>query len=898
MDHIDINSLTPMMQQYVSIKQDYKDCILFYRMGDFYELFFDDAIISAKLLGIVLTKRGKYCVNEQEHAIPMCGVPFHSHQSYLNRLVKHGYKVAICEQIETVEESKQRAGHKAVVKREVVQVITQGTIQDLDLLDDSAYNYLCAIHIYINNYISLAWIDISSSEFYIHSLPLSELNNLLYKLNPQEILVAESFDNTLLLEELRLRLTTINKNSFHTNMAKQILLQFFPNEEYIFHFLTPHEQIVCGVLLNYILYTQKETNLIHYPQRFVDDNKLRMDLFTINSLELIKNSSGSNTGTLKSIIDKTHTAQGSRMLTNWLQSPLKDLTVINARHQAVEYLISNDEILQLIRVELKQFADLERIISKFNLKKGTPIDLILIKNILSSLLKLKKTLLRYDGLSELIINLIDSWDQFTEIIRNIEFMINEEVALNNKIKGIIHKNSDSVLDAFRTQELLLEDQLLELQNTWSFKLNIPNLKISQNNLIGLYIEVNKKYASEIIKHKEFIHKGTLANAVRYTTDKLNDIYKDLLAIDAKIISKEKDILLQLSHQITANKVALYVLSGSIAQIDLLTNFAFISLEYGLIKPQMLIDSAVFEVVNGRHLVIEDSLQKHKQEKFVSNDCMMGNNTSMYLITGPNMSGKSTFLRQNALIIILAHIGCFVPASSASIGVCDAIYSRVGSSDDLYKGQSTFMVEMLELASILHHATQQSFIILDEIGRGTATYDGIAIAWASIEYISKQLQARTLFATHYHELVVLEQLLDNLKCYFVQVEKSHDHIIFMHNIQQGVSNQSYGIDVANISGLPKTIINRAIELLSQLEDKSLLPADKHAKDLPLLEHLQQQTHTTVNHYPILVKDSHQDQFVELFNFLSNNLADLDTMTPLQALNLLYQIKTIWNQSHNA
>ncbi len=869
--------LTPMMKQYFEIKDCHKDCILFFRMGDFYEMFYDDAVIVSSALGIFLTK--KTTLAEE---IPMCGIPFHSYETYLNRLIKLGYKVAICEQTETPQSAKQR-GYKAIVNREVVRIVTQGTLIEESLLESNNYNYLVAIY-YINNVFYVSWLDVSTNDFYIQNVEMIDLNNVLYTISPKEIIVLQDFNINLLSTEFHNIVTFIDKIYKNSNLNFSLSLYedfFYTHYKETYHLFSDfdlYEKYSLYILLSYLLFVYKKLDFPSIPKKEFDNKYLKMDIFTRKSLEIVKNYSGEEDGSLKKTIDFTLTKFGSRMLNFWINHPLLDYKEIEQRLSVVDFFYKDSMFLDKIRGVLKNIPDIERSLGRILVNKSTPKDLLSLRDSLREIFKIKLLLVDYK-IPHLLEEILNKTTKFSQLSHLLEKALSDVLVPTFKESGFLKDDYKAVLKAFKIQRDGFSDDIKKLQQFYIVKYEVGNLKISNNNLSGYYIEISGKQSSALLENKIFKHKQTLSNSVRYTTDELLDLEKNIVNLELKIKSVELDLLDEIIKEIIGYKDLLLDCIGSLGCLDILTSFAYLSLKNNFVFP-VLTTNTELEIIDGRHLVVENRLKKSKSGSinyFMPNSCVMNEEKNIFLITGPNMSGKSTFLRQNALIIILAQMGCFVPAKSARIGLVDAIYSRVGASDDLFKGQSTFMVEMLELSAILHKSTYKSFLILDEIGRGTSTYDGLSIAWSTLEYLHNVIKAKVLFATHYHELTQLENKLKKLECYCIKVDECNDNIVFLYEIIKGYVKKSYGIEVAKLAGIPSNLINRAYEILSQLE----------------------QSNNNLESSKILELDFKEDtdyinnkKYKDYYNKISKNLElNLDDITPKQALEILYNLKKI-------
>ena len=809
------NMITPMMQQYLSIKSQHPDQLLFYRMGDFYELFFDDAITAAPILDIALTKRGQQDGND----IPMCGVPFHAVEIYLQKLIKKGFSVAICEQLETPQEARKRS-YKAIVKREVIRIITPGTIIEDVLLSPGTNNYLASITKMKESF-AISWVEISTGEFNVSLVNSESIGIILNNLSPQEIIVDDLLlkDDQLREELSKLNFLTPKPHSlFDLERAKVRLLNFFKiNSLASFDNFAPQEIAAAGCLLEYIQYTQKQSLPYLSKLKKVNQNKfLLIDPTTKKHLELERNIVGGKNNSLLEIIDKTVTAAGARLLSRQLNFPLIDAKSINQRLNAVEVFFINDKLRNLLRKLMISFPDVERALSRIYSKRCSPRDLNIIKdglktaNCVAELLHINK-----ENLNEYLIAQLMQLTSFNDLVEKLQNALNQELPISIKDGGCIKSGYSSQLDDLRNFKNNINNKIEELKDQYRFETGINNLKIQKNNVIGYFIEVTSLSNSKINSDK-FIHRQSLGNVTRYVTEDLKKLENELLVYKEHTIQLEVDIFEDLCESIITKADSITLAANAIARFDFLSAMAELARLNNYIKPKVD-NSANFIVKDGRHPVVEASLPRGQ---FTANDCILTNENNFWLLTGPNMAGKSTFLRQNAIIAIMAQIGSFVPASEAHIGIVDRIFSRIGSGDNIASGQSTFMVEMLETAFILNNAMKNSLIILDEIGRGTATYDGLSIAWAVVEYLHNINQSKVLFATHYHELNVLEENLSKLKCYNMLVQEWENKTIFLHKVAQGKANKSYGIYVAELSGMPKIVIDRAYEILNKLEKEKI------------------------------------------------------------------------------
>lgn len=885
----DINSLkeqykydnaTPMMRQYFDIKFANMDSLLLFRMGDFYELFLEDAIIASNILGIALAKRGK----NGEEDIQMCGVPYHALESYLHKLVDAGYKVAICEQMESPADAKKR-GYKAIVNRDVVRIITQGTITEESILNLASPNYLISI-VTKNNQWAIAYLDISTSEFAVIELEESDLANQLCRLSPKEILISDTIQSNNNLQEVlapyRSKLVYQVDSYFAYNKCKKSIEDFY-NILTIDSIGNISNLNICavGAVIEYIRLTQKN-NLpeLPFPKIVNMDDYLVIDASTRKNLELVENLKGGYKGSLLDSINHTITKQGSRLLYQYLSSPLSNKSQIEERHSITDFFYNNQDLTNTLRQLLKSTSDLERIVARVGMGRGSPRDLLSIKHTIITADKIREEFISTFGISK--DNNIErnfaplSCDQ--ELFSIIENSIKEDATAEIKDGGFIktsyHSKLGELYEMINNSSNIIEKLKIEYQKETS----IDNLRICHNNILGLFIEITPKHASKITDLK-FIHRQSIATAVRFTTQKLQEIESQLVNAKTLAINLEQEIFYNVCKKIVEKTDLLRLVAFSLSKIDVFTSFAFLALENNYVRPNMT-DDTRFVIKDGRHPVVE--LNMPYQNSFIPNDCDLSLDSRLWLITGPNMAGKSTFLRQNALIVILAQIGSFVPASSAVIGVVDKIFSRIGAADDLSKGQSTFMVEMIETSAILSQSSFKSLIILDEVGRGTSTYDGLSIAWGCLEHIHNKLKCRSLFATHYHELTVLNQSLESLSNYTIKVSEVDGKILFLHRIIKGSADKSYGIHVAELAGIPKSVIARAKEILNNLEKTSSNKKQNLAESYSLFDYKKEENESEV------CKD-----YTNLVSLIEK--IDPNELSPKEALEKLYELKELLKTS---
>ena len=805
--------LSPMMQQYLKTKEQYKDCILFYRLGDFYEMFFEDAVTASKVLELTLT--GRDCGLEER--APMCGVPHHAAETYIAKLIDAGFKVAICEQV-----TQPTKGVK-LVERDVLRVVTPGTLIDSSMLNEKQNNYILCLY-KSNNSVGASWVDISTGEMYTTEYngtnQESFVNDLLIRVCPSEIITnneAKDLPNLKYLRNTPL-LNNYDEDYFEFNNAYSMLSGQFNTAEIINLNLKNKQSCVCscGSLIRYLLETQKRS-LTHINKILLEENSnyMQLDVNTRRNLELTETiRDRKKRGSLFWLLDKTQTSMGSRVLHNWVDQPLTNEIEINKRLDGVEELSINRRIQGDIKDLLANVYDIERLCGKISYGNLTPKDCIALLNSLNVLPSLKLVL---NKCSSKIINDVNSdiynYDELTTLLSTA---INDNPPLNMKDGGYIKQGYNKELDEINNISTVGKMWLAELEQKEKEETGIKNLKISYNKVFGYYIEVTKSQI-DLVPFR-YQRKQTTTNGERYITEELKNIEDKILNAEDRKIELEQKLFEEIRNILLTNISPLQQTARQIANLDALLSLAIVANENNYIKPEINDEIKSIEIIDGRHPVVEALL---KNEQFVPNNTMLdGADNRTMIITGPNMAGKSTYMRQVALITLLAHIGSFVPASMAKIAITDRIFTRVGASDDVAFGQSTFMVEMVEVSNILKYATNDSLIILDEVGRGTSTFDGLSIAWSVMEYLSKHLKAKTLFATHYHELTELEGSLEGVKNYRISVKEFNNTILFLRKIVRGGTNKSFGIEVASLAGLPKTVIDRAKEILHTLEETEL------------------------------------------------------------------------------
>ena len=862
---------TPLMEQYLGIKSNHKDAVLFFRMGDFYEMFFDDAKIASEVLGITLTSRA----HGKAADVPLAGFPHHALDSYLAKMIKAGYRVAICEQVEDPKLA------KTIVKRKVTEVITPGTAVTDDLLETRRNNYLVSIH-FDNNKCGLAKVDVSTGEFQLTEFPQKDFKEKVLSVGPSELLVSESNYDYVLRNLDSLQDVTITKRddwTFHYDYARETLTEHFGTlslkgfgVENIAHGIS-----AAGAILVYLRENQKgKLEHINRLSRFAEDDILLIDHTTRRNLELIQSMTGGpKGGTLLSVIDGTLTPMGGRMLVNWLLFPLQKLEKINSRLDAVQDFVENAELRRQIRDTLQKAGDLERLVARFATGRANARDA---NSILSTLqvvagIKTQLTDIRPQRLRTIRENL----NPLQDVAQKIESALVDDPPLSITDGGLIRRGYNEELDKLRDIAYSGKDWIARLQKKERETTGIPSLKVNFNKVFGYYIEVTKPHLSKVPAH--YIRKQTLVNAERYITQDLKEYEEKVLGAEEKMASLEYELFDELRTFILDYAPDLQKNASNLAQIDCLASLAHIAVENDYNRP-VVDEGDEIVIKDGRHPVVEKLLPPGEQ--FIVNDTKINNaQDQILIITGPNMAGKSTYLRQVGLIVILAQMGGFVPAASAKIGLVDRVFTRVGASDNLAAGESTFLTEMNETANILNNATSRSLVILDEIGRGTSTFDGLSIAWSVTEFLhnTPQIAAKTIFATHYHELTELELILPRVRNYNVAVKEWGDHIVFLRKIVPGGCDHSYGIQVAKLAGLPHKVIDRAKEILKNLESEAL-----DASQVPkLAEHHQKQE----------AKTQQMSLFEEMENSLRQELNKIDPnqLTPLEALNKLDQLKQI-------
>lgn len=873
--------LSPMMAQYMETKKQYSDCILFYRLGDFYEMFFDDALTASRELEITLT--GKECGLEER--APMCGVPYHAVDSYLSRLVQKGYKVAIAEQMEDPKLA------KGLVKREVIRVVTPGTITSAQALDETKNNYLMGI-VYLADKMGVSVADITTGDFLVTEVSTDRaLFDEINKFSPAEVICNDAFSMSgISLEDLKDRyhftVSALDSHFFQDDSCRKVLREHFKVGSLEGLGLGDYDcgVIAAGAVLQYLYETQKST-LDHLTTivPYATGNYMVLDSSTRRNLELLETMrEKQKRGSLLWVLDKTRTAMGARLLRTWIEQPLISREEILKRQNAIEELNLNYISREELGEYLNPVYDLERLIGRISYKTANPRDLLAFRNSIAMVPHIKRLLGEFtsDALKEL--------EQELDPLEDLEDLITraivEEPPITVREGGMIRDGYNEEADRLRHAKTEGKTWLAELEARERESTGIKNLKVKYNKVFGYYFEVTNSFKDLVPEY--FIRKQTLTNAERYTTDELKNLEDVILGAEDKLFSLEYDLFCGVRDAIAAEVVRIQKTARAVAAVDVFVSLSVVATRSNYVKPQIN-EKGTIQIKGGRHPVVEKMM---RDDMFVANDTILDNSRNrISIITGPNMAGKSTYMRQTALIVLMAQIGSFVPADQANIGICDRIFTRVGASDDLASGQSTFMVEMTEVANILRNATRNSLLILDEIGRGTSTFDGLSIAWAVVEHISntRLLGAKTLFATHYHELTELEGLMSGVTNYCIAVKEQGDDIVFLRKIVKGGADKSYGIQVAKLAGVPDSVISRAKELVEQLVDSDLTARTREIAE----------GNAPAGHKPVPKPDDVEMSQLTLFDTVREddiieelkNL-ELGNMTPIDALNTLYRMQT--------
>ena len=863
---------TPLMKQYKEIKSKYEDCILFFRLGDFYEMFFDDAIKASKELGLTLTSRNK----EKGENVPLAGIPYHTANPYISKLVSKGYKVAICEQVEDPKTV------KGIVKREVIKIITPGTVIDVETLDDKSNNYLAAIRI-IENMIGIAYLDITTGEFKVVEVESDKeyinLFNELNKIEPREILITNSFYENVKdkIDDFIQKMDGVITPIQVIRDSEEMLLNYF-NIISLESFGIKNKKAIIGaaaMALDYAISMQLDGELIIEKIEFINNkNFADINLITKKNLELLKNQREKTTyGSLLWVLDKCKSSMGTRLLKRYINNPLLDIHEIKKRQNDVEYFINNVLIREEIKEKLENIYDLERLVAKIIFGNENGKDLIALKNTVKSSVEIIYILKENNFFRDINLEIL------LNIYKLIEESILDEAPFSVREGGMIKTGYNSELDEIHKIMNNGKDYLLEIEAREKEITGIKNMKIKYNKVFGYFIEITKSNL-ELVP-ESYIRKQTLSNAERFITPELKKYEDTIINSKARIEEIEYYLFKEISAKIKEEKSLLIKLAEKLAYIDVIISFSTIAVENDYVKPEIN-KNFDLKIINGRHPVVEKLIGK---SDFVSNNTLITENERFIVLTGPNMSGKSTYMKQIALISIMAQIGSYVPATQAKLPIVDKYLTRIGASDDILSGQSTFMVEMSEVSNILNNATENSLIILDEVGRGTSTFDGVSIATAISEYIHEKIKAKTIFATHYHELTDLEKKYKNVVNYRIEVNEKNGKVMFLRNIVKGGADKSYGIEVAKLAGLPKEILKQSKKILNRLEQKKeLIEKTINVQQLSLFDQLleidDEDTET--------VEDTNNEIVEEIIYELENK--DVNNMTPMDAMKFVFELKS--------
>ena len=868
---------TPMFQQFMKVKAEHDDCLLFFRMGDFYELFFEDAVIASNELDIALTSRGQY----DGKPVPMCGVPYHSYMPYLEKLTKKNYKIAICEQVESPKDAKIRGGYKAIVQREVVRIVTPGTLTEEVLLEADKNNFLLCIS-YSKNNIGLSWIDISTGEIYTELCSKQNFLTSISRVRPKEIL---AIDNKLIEENNYIEvlkntfdciITPVAQNITNSKKAEKLIcLNYGVKSLDSFGSFTENEIMSCWSLLDYVSLTQKgNIPPIRFPKSIKNESTMQIDNSTRKSLEINQTLSGNKKGSLIDSVDFTLTAVGARQLDKDISAPLTNVNAIDERLDLIEFFVESQAIRNSIRKILKSSADIDRSKARIILSRGGPRDLQSIKLGIEAAHNLADILdnMKLKKIPKLLTEVISNLKKCLPLLKSIENILSDNLPLFAKDGGFVKKGYSKELDKVTSFRDESRQHIIEMESEERIKTGLSTLKIKYNNVLGHFFEITQLQKKKFLQMEgveRFIPRQSLKGVSRFVTDELSKLSEEISNSAEKAIDIELKIFEDIRVTIENQHNDLASISYAISRLDVASSLAEIATLYSFVRPSILEDQSL-EIIEGRHPSVELSMRKSGEDSFYSNNCNLNNEDKIWLITGPNMAGKSTFLRQNALITILAQAGSFVPAKKASIGIVDSLFSRVGSSDDLASGRSTFMVEMLETASILNQAGKKSLVIMDEVGRGTSTYDGLSLAWAILEHLHNDSNSRTLFATHYHELTKLADSLKSLSCHTMKVKEWKNKVIFLYTVEKGVAKGSYGIHVASLAGIPNSVLERAKNILDEYESLDKTSSFEKIEKKQLSQ--ETKNNDTKNILNSIISDI--------------NATDIDSLSPREALEKLY------------
>jgi len=863
---------TPAMAQYLELKRQHRDCLLFYRMGDFYELFFEDAAKAAAALDIQLTKRGRH----EGEDIPMCGVPVHAAESYLARLIRQGFRVAVCEQMEDPAEAKKR-GSKAAIRRAVVRIVTPGTLTEETLLDARRSNYLAALADAAGE-LALAWLELSTGAFRLQAVTAAGLGAALARLTPGEVLVPDRLlqrrEVVELLGDWQSRLTPLPGARFDSENGRKRLEALYGVRALDgFGSFSRAELAAGGALVDYVSLTQQgKAPLLQPPRRLGAGAVMEIDAATRRNLELTETLAGERRGSLLATIDRTVTGAGARMLAEHLAAPLTDPRAIALRLDAVSFLVEDERLRQDLREALKRCADIERAMARLALGRGGPRDLAALRDTLAASAEFRRLLQAAPAKPRLLERAEGDLGEHGAFVAHLARALAAELPLIARDGGFIAAGYAAELDELRSLRDESRRRIAALQARYAGETGVASLKIRHNNVLGYYVEVTAVHAEKL--KERFIHRQTMAGAMRFTTPELSELESRIASAADRAVAMELKFFDDLVQAAMARAGEIARTATALARLDVAAALAELAQSERYCRPS-IDDGLGFAVAGGRHPVVEAALRQAGGPGFVGNDCDLKPGQRLWLLTGPNMAGKSTFLRQNALIAILAQAGSFVPAERAEIGVVDRLFSRVGAADDLARGRSTFMVEMVETASILNQAGERALVILDEIGRGTATFDGLSIAWAAVEHLHGVNRCRALFATHYHELTALAAKLEHLACYTMRVKEWQGDVVFLHAVAPGAADRSYGIHVAKLAGLPAAVVERAEEVLALLEKGEQSGAlARLAEDLPLFTAARPSGRAEAK--PSAVERTLRD-------------IEPDALSPRAALELIYKLK---------
>ncbi|MCF2871472.1 DNA mismatch repair protein MutS [Octadecabacter sp. G9-8] len=865
------STVTPMMAQYLEIKADHPDALLFYRMGDFYELFFDDAVAAAGALDIALTKRGKHLGDD----IAMCGVPHHAAEGYFLTLIRKGHRVAVCEQLESPAEAKKR-GYKSVVKRGVTRVVTPGTLTEDALLDARRHNFLAA-YANVRGDGALAWVDISTGAFSVLECDVAGLGPELARLGPKEVLLSDAGEGDFggIVEDAGAAVTVLGNAAFDSTSGEKRLNSVYSVKSLDgFGTFSRCEIAAMAAVVEYLDITQKgKLPLLRPPMREKRESAMQIDASTRKSLELTHGVNGGRSGSLLSVIDRTLTAAGARLLERRLSSPSRDLAQIGTRQDAVAWCLDRGDVAALLEDRLREVPDLDRALSRLSLDRGGPRDMTAVRSAIAQASLIADAL--PDDMPDVLAAAARDLTGQETLLALLDDALIAEPPILARDGGFIASGYDAELDEFRSLRDEGRSVIAGLQSQYVERTGVSALKIRHNNVLGYFVEVTATHSAKMLASplsETFIHRQTTANQVRFTTVELSELETRILNAGGQCLEIEKRLYSALKDGILDQAPELFTLARALAEFDLSAALARLAREENWVRPVMTSERE-FVITEGRHPVVEAAL-KPSGTPFVANDTDLSDE-QIWLLTGPNMAGKSTYLRQNALIAVLAQMGAFVPAKAATIGIVSQIFSRVGASDDLSKGQSTFMVEMVETAAILNQADDRALVILDEIGRGTATYDGLSIAWATLEHLHEVNRCRALFATHYHEMTGLSDKLDGVANATVTVKEWEGDVIFLHEVKRGTADRSYGVQVARLAGLPKTVVDRAKVVLEALEKGEREGKQKAViDDLPLF---------SAKPTPAPQKTAPSEVEARLKDVLP------DDLSPKDALDLIYELR---------